>query len=67
MSGWIKFHEKVPAGTNNFGWKIMGQVRNDWLDTCEPNEWHYISEVAPVVPGGDGNHVIFIFDSMVGP
>jgi len=67
MSCWIKFIDRVPPPSGNFGVKIQGQVDNGWVRECQPNVWKYISVVKPSNPGGDGDHHLLIFDSIHGP
>ena len=67
MSGWVKFIDNVPEASRYFGFNIQGNMNNDWIAGMVPNEWKWISQVGPVVPGGDGNHVIYIYDNMTGP
>ena len=64
MSAWVKFLTDVPAASGNYGFKIQGAVNNGWVGDMNKNEWKWISQVGPVQPGGDGNHLIYIFDSV---
>ena len=71
LSCWIAFScdgRRKPARTGNFGLKLHGMVHNQWLDSIGDNssEWHYISAVGQAT-GGDGNHILLIFDSMTSP
>ena len=43
MSVYIKFVEKVPPRSGNFGFKIQGAIHNAWVDKCKPNEWTYVT------------------------
>lgn len=63
LSCWIKFVGEVPAPSSNFGLKLHGRVDNSWVRNCRANTWEYISSVAQAT-GGDGNHIILIFDSI---
>lgn len=64
VSCWIKFvGKKVPAPSSNFGLKLHGRLDNSWVKKCRPNTWEHISSIAPAT-GGDGNHIILIFDSI---
>ena len=67
MSGWVKYQETVPAAASNHGFKIQGTVFSDHIATMEPDTWKWVSQVGPVQSGGDGNHLIYIFDNAVGP
>lgn len=67
MNAWIQFIGTVPPRSGNFGFKINGRVINNWVDNCKPNKWYFISIVSPVVPGGDANWVLYIFDSVKSP
>jgi len=67
MSCWIKFVDRIPPPSGNFGVKIQGQVDNSWVRECQPDVWKYISVVKPSNPGGDDNHHLLIFDSIHGP
>lgn len=64
MSAWVKFIDSVPPASGNYGFKIQGNVNNGWVSEMVPNEWKWVSQVSQVVPGGDGNHDIYIFDSV---
>jgi len=63
LSCWIKFVGEVPTPSFNFGLKLHGRVDNSWVRSCRPNTWEHISSVAQAT-GGDGNHIILIFDSI---
>ena len=67
MSAWIKFVATVPRAGGNFGFKIQGQLINDWVATCEADRWCLVSAVTKSNPGGDGNHNLLIFDTVPGP
>ena len=64
MSAWVAFRDRVPYPSNNFGFKLTGTVNNDWVRDMKPNEWKWVSVVGKVVKNGDGNHVLYIFDSI---
>lgn len=64
MSAWVKFLTPVPPASGNYGFKIQGAVNNGWVGDMVQNEWKWVSQVGPVQPGGDGNHLIYIFDSV---
>ena len=64
LSAWVAFKDKVPRPSNNFGFKITGTVRNEWLQGMRSNEWKWVSVVEKITTNGDGNHVLFIFDSI---
>lgn len=64
MSAWVKFLTDVPPASGNYGFKIQGKVNNDWVSGMTKNEWKWVSAVSPVTVGGDGNHNIYIFDSV---
>ena len=66
MSCWIKFIDKVPAPSYNFGLKLHGYVCNDWVSECKADQWHFVSATGRCT-GGDGSHVILIFDSIAHP
>ena len=66
VSCWIKFIGAVPPPSDNFGLKLHGKVDNSWLSQCEPDTWTRISSMAPC-SGGDGGHVLLIFDSIAQP
>jgi hypothetical protein len=66
VSASIKFLGDVPEPTDNFGFKLHGSVRNEWLHECTAHEWHQISSEGFAI-GGDSSHVLLIFDTMVGP
>lgn len=64
MSAWVLFKDKVPPKSKNFGFKLTGKVRNEWVDGMKPNEWKWISIVEKIIPNGDFNHVFYIIDSV---
>ena len=71
LSCWISFScdgRRRPARSGNFGLKLHGMMHNQWLDRISDHScaWHYISAVGQAT-GGDGNHVLLIFDSMTSP
>ena len=63
----IKFVDSVPPPSGNFGLKMFGQVCNDWLKDCRPDEWCSIEACVGVIPNHDGNWCLLIFDTMGGP
>ena len=65
QSAWVRFDDQIPAVSANFGFKIHGQVNNDYLNDMVPNEWKYVSYVGPAT-NGDAGYILFIFDSMGG-
>ena len=66
MNAWVKFIDKVPSQSSNFGFKIQGNVINDWVKDVQPNIWAKISCVGKAQPDQDSNHVLFIFDTVEG-
>ena len=66
VSCWIKFIDAVPPPSGNFGLKLHGAVCNDWVRGCRADEWHFVSATRRC-SGGDGNHVLLIFDSITQP
>lgn len=46
--------------------KIQGNVINGYFDQCTSDEWCDVTATANAT-GGDGNHIILIFDTMAGP
>ena len=63
FKGWIKFVGSVPPQSSNFGLKVCGQFYNSFISKCAPDTWYHISELVHC-KGGDGNHIILIFDSV---
>ncbi len=63
VSCWIKFVGMVPPPSGNFGLKLHGKLDNSFLKNCSPDTWEYVSSVGKAT-GGDGNHIILIFDSV---
>ena len=66
VSCWIKFIDAVPPPSNNFGLKIHGATCNDWVRECKADEWRFVSATRRCT-GGDGTHVLLIFDSIAQP
>ena len=68
MSAWVKFldyfPDYVPQPNYSVGFKIFGSANNDWVSGMIPNEWKWVSQVGPVVPGVDFNRLIYIFDGV---
>ena len=63
LGAWVKFEGTVPKPSKNMGFKITGNIYNEWVSDCVPDKWKYISVVAPVTKGDHG-FVLYIFDSM---
>ena len=63
LGAWVKFEDQIPPPSNQLGFKITGEVHNEWLADMEPNKWKYISVVAPV-KNKDFGFCLYIFDSM---
>jgi len=70
---WVKFVEKVPEPSHNFGIKVYGVLYNNWLKECTPDTWHYVERTVKCRRSGgdegggrhgDGNYVVLIFDSI---
>lgn len=57
----------MPKPSPNFGFKIHGEIHNDWVKGCRPDEWCFVSAEGFAHPGGDGNHLLMIFDTVSGP
>ena len=56
----VKFATKPTTG--HYGMKFMGKLVNDWVTEAPLGEWHRV-EFEEVLPnGGDGDHIILIFD-----
>mmetsp|Transcript_14503 Transcript_14503/g.41538 ORF Transcript_14503/g.41538 Transcript_14503/m.41538 type:complete len:264 (+) Transcript_14503:222-1013(+) len=62
----IKFLEKVPPPSNNFGLKIHGKTDNSWLTHVVPGKWAHISS-SGASTHGDRNWILLIFDSIEEP
>ena len=60
---WIRFIDKVPPPSSNFGLKIHGSIQNEWVRELRPNEWGFVSAIAPG-SNRDGSHLLLIFDSI---
>ena len=57
ISFWIKFVDRVPDRSNNFGIEVCGGVKyNEFVDKCKANIWYYVEkEVKCGSSGGDEN------------
>lgn len=60
----INFEGSVPPKSNNLGFKVYGKVYDNWISTCQADQWCYVEETVKVAKSGDGDHVILIFDSV---
>ena len=60
----IKFEERIPPASSNFGLKVCGKVHNDFLKRCQPDSWCLIKEDVACKKGGD-SYVILIFNTVV--
>ena len=61
---WIKFVDRVPKQSSNFGIKVYGALSNDFVKQCKPNKWCFVEKTTVCPASGDGNHVLLIFDSI---
>lgn len=61
---WIKFVDRVPKQSGNFGIKVYGALFNDFVKQCQPNKWCFVEKTTVCPASGDGNHVLLIFDSI---
>jgi len=66
LTCWIKFLERVPPPSGNFGLKIHGRVDNSWLARAVPDKWTKISTEGACTHG-DANWILLIFDSVQEP
>jgi hypothetical protein len=66
MSAWVAFRDYVPEPSANFGFKITGTVRNEWVKDMVPNKWKWVSVVEKITTDGDRNYVLYIFNSIPG-
>ena len=64
ISFWIKFVDRVPKMSWNFGIKVYGALYNDFVHKCVRDKWCYVEETVKCRNSGDGNHVLLIFDSI---
>ena len=53
VSGYVKFLHSAPSASSGFGFKLLGQVRNEWVTGMTPNEWHWVSVSAAVAQGAE--------------
>ena len=67
VSCWLRF-EQVPPKVQwgNFGLKLHGRTHTAFMDEVKAKEWCFVSAVGQAT-GGDGSHILLIFDSMHGP
>ena len=63
FQAWMKFVGGVPSPSSNFGLKVCGTFYNSAISQCDADEWCRVSERVHC-NGGDGNHVILIFDTV---
>ena len=50
---YIHTHTSTPSASSGFGFKLLGQVRNEWVTGMTPNEWHWVSVSAAVAQGAE--------------
>ena len=67
MCSWIKFVGQVPPPSHNFGFKLQGNLVNDWVSALGADEWHYVHAISHTFEGGDSNNFIMILDSVPAP
>jgi len=58
----VKFATKPTEG--NYGMKFYGTLVSDWVDTAPLGEWYRVELEQTLPRGGDGDHVILIFDGV---
>jgi hypothetical protein len=58
----INFAKKPTGG--NYGMKFFGTLINDWVDDAQVDEWHHVDLDYTLPNGGDGDHIILIFDGV---
>ena len=63
FEAWINFVGSVPPNSNNFGLKVCGKFYVSFISKAVANSWYRISEDI-YCDGGDGNHIILIFDGV---
>ena len=63
FDAWINFVGSIPNKRGNFGLKVCGTFYNSFLEKVVPDTWYHISEEVKC-HGGDGNHIILIFDHL---
>ena len=56
----VKFRKKPESG--HYGMKFYGKLVNSWINTAPMNEWTSVEFEENLPNGGDGDHVILIFD-----
>ena len=64
VRAWIRFVDKVPKPSSNFGLKVCGKFYNNFLSECKVDEWCRIYEIVHCTSGGDGNAIWIIFDTI---
>mmetsp|Transcript_6567 Transcript_6567/g.9920 ORF Transcript_6567/g.9920 Transcript_6567/m.9920 type:complete len:303 (-) Transcript_6567:111-1019(-) len=64
LSFQIRFNTFVPPRSDNYGAKLHGEIRNEWVTRAEVGEWLWVSEVGKGT-NCDTSYVIIIFDTCV--
>mmetsp|Transcript_105467 Transcript_105467/g.308356 ORF Transcript_105467/g.308356 Transcript_105467/m.308356 type:complete len:274 (-) Transcript_105467:260-1081(-) len=67
VSVWIKFVERVPARSADFGIKVQSVVHNDWVNGLGPDKWHYVCVDAKTVLDAASDEILLTFNSVSGP
>ena len=67
VSCWLRFKQVPPkAQWGNFGLKLHGRKHTMFMEEVKAWEWCFVSAIDQA-SGGDGSHILLIFDSMHGP
>ena len=61
---WIKFGDRVPTPSRNFGIKVYGALFNDFVRRCQSNKWFFVEKTTVCAASGDDYHMLLIFDSI---
>lgn len=61
----IFFEESVPPPSHDFGLKVRGSLYNDWVSSCQPDQWcHVKGAVGNINKHGGSNDVSLHFNSI---
>ena len=61
---WIKFIERIPPTTSDFGLKVFDEFYNDWLEDCKSNEWYHFSKGIQTSDSGKEYSILLTFNSV---
>mmetsp|Transcript_12474 Transcript_12474/g.39350 ORF Transcript_12474/g.39350 Transcript_12474/m.39350 type:complete len:237 (-) Transcript_12474:25-735(-) len=64
---WVKFLERVPPASADFGIRVQGSLHNSWIGDVVPDVWRRVWVVTACVAGAPTDEVLLTFGSVLGP